>query len=343
MASWTRWLRRIALGLTVLVVLLLGAGWAFEHVSESADGRLKPPGKLVEIGGRKMHLDCIGAGAPTVVLEPGAGEFALLVTPLQRRVALFTRVCSYDRAGYGWSDPAPAGRTIDARARDLERLLAAGGVRGPYVMVGASYGGFLVRSFARQQPGEVAGMVLVDAAEERVVFTHLPLFQKAVAAQRFAGLLSEFGLTRLAVTQVVKQAKAEGRIPADATPDEVEAAIGFTARPSALWTSTDEGAAYETTPLTERQPSGLGRLGDLPLIVIRHGKPFTGLNAALAELEPGWTAGQARLAGLSTDSRTIVATNNSHDITMENPGLVADAVRAIVEAVRTGRPLKPSS
>jgi hypothetical protein len=108
MASWTRWLRRFALGLAVLILLLLGVGWTYEHLSELADGRLTPPGRLVDIGGRKMHLDCIGTGAPTVVLEPGAGEFALLVTPLQRRVATFTHVCSYDRAGYGWSDPAPA-------------------------------------------------------------------------------------------------------------------------------------------------------------------------------------------------------------------------------------------
>jgi pimeloyl-ACP methyl ester carboxylesterase len=343
MASWTGGLRRIALGLGVLALLLLGAGWTFEHVSELADGRLTPPGRLVDIGGRKMHLDCIGAGTPTVVVEPGAGEFALLVTPLQRRIATFTRVCSYDRAGYGWSDPAPTGRTIDARAGDLERLLAVGGVKGPYVMVGASYGGFLVRSFARHEPGEVAGMVLVDAAEEQVVYTHLPLFQKGAVAQRVAGVLSEFGLTRLAVDQVVKQAKAKGRLPAGATPDEIEAAIGFTARPSAFWTSTDEGGAYETTPLAERQPGGFGRLGELPLIVIRHGKPFTGLNAPLAALEPGWTAGQARLAALSSDSRTIVATNNGHDIAMENPGLVAEAVRAVVAAVRTGKPLRPSS
>ena len=298
MASWTRWLRRIALGLTVLILLLLGAGWTFEHVSESADGRLTPPGRLVDIGGRKMHLDCIGTGAPTVVLEPGAGEFALLVTPLQRRIATFTRVCSYDRAGYGWSDPAPAGRTIDARAGDLARLLQVGGVKGPYVMVGASYGGFLVRSFARQQPGAVAGMVLVDAAEERVVYTHLPLFQKAVDRPTRRGRPVGVRPDASGRGSVVNQAKAEGRMPADATPDEVEAAIGFTARPSAFRTSTDEGAAYQTTPLAERQPGGFGRLGDLPLIVIRHGKPFSGLNAALVELEPGWTAGQARLAAL---------------------------------------------
>jgi len=273
MASFGKWLRRIALGLGAFFILLIVAGWTYEHASERADQRFKPPGRLVDIGGRKMHLNCIGAGEPTVVLEPGAGEFALLVTSLHRRIAAFTRVCAYDRAGYGWSDPAPTGRTIDARAADLQRLLTAAGVKGPYVMVGASYGGFLVRSFARQEPHEVAGMVLVDAAEEEVVYTHLPLFQNAVGAQRIAGVLSQFGVTRLLVTRAVNQARADGRMPPDATQDEVAAAIDFTARPSALRTSADESAAYETTPLAERQPGGFGGLGDRPLIVMRHGKP----------------------------------------------------------------------
>jgi pimeloyl-ACP methyl ester carboxylesterase len=341
--GWSKSLRRVTLALTALCVAALGAGWAFEHISELRDRRIAPPGRLVAIDGRRMHLNCTGAGAPTVVLEPGAGEFAILVSALQRRIATFTRVCSYDRAGYGWSDPAPAGRTIDARAGDLERLLAAGGVKGPYVMVGASYGGFLVRSFAGQAPRDVAGMVLVDAAEEEVVFPHLPLFQKAIVAQRIGGVLAEFGVTRLAAAQKVKQARTKGQIPSDARPDDVEAAIGFTAEPSSLRTSVDESAAYETTPLAERQPGGFGRLGDRPLIIIRHGRPFSGLNAALADLEPGWAAGQARLAALSTDSLTLVAVNNGHDIAVENPDLVADSVRAVVEAVRTGKTLKPSS
>jgi pimeloyl-ACP methyl ester carboxylesterase len=339
MASIGKWFRRIVLGLAAFLVVLLVTGWIYEYTSELSDRRFKPHGRLVDIGGRKMHLDCMGRGSPTVVLEPGAGEFAILVMPLQRRIAAFTRVCTYDRAGYGWSDPAPTGRTIDARAADLGRLLSAADVRGPYVMVGASYGGFLVRSFAREEPHDVAGLVLVDAAEEQVVFTHLPLFQKAVGAQGVVAVLSEFGVTRLLATRWVMQAKADGRIPPDAAPDDVAAAIGFTAQPSALRTSVDESAAYETTPLAERQAGGFGGLGDRPLIVIRHGKPFSGLNAALAELEPGWVAGQARLADLSSNSRTIIAVNNGHDIARENPVLVADSVRAVVEAVRTKKPL----
>ncbi|HZC17881.1 MAG TPA: alpha/beta hydrolase [Caulobacteraceae bacterium] len=335
MTSAHKWSRRAAIGAAIAALALFGGGWTFEHLAELDDRRFKPPGELVDIGGRKLHLSCTGSGSPTVVLEPGGGEFSLLIAPLQRRIATFTHVCSYDRAGYAWSDPAPPGRTFDQRAADLDRLLASAQVEGPYVLVGASYGGFLVRSFARQEPPKVAGMVLVDAAEENIVYNHLPLFKHAVVTQRVAQLLAEFGLMRPAVAQLARQAREAGQIPPDARPEDVAAAIAFDARPSAFRTDIDEFSAYESTPASERRPGGFGALGNRPLVVIRHGKPLSGLNAALAELEPGWAEAQARLAALSTDSRTVVAAQNGHDIARENPVLVADAVHCVVKAVRT--------
>lgn len=339
MANVLKWLRRAAFGLTGLVIVLLVAGWGFEQWSERSDQRFEPPGQLFDIGGRRMHLHCSGQGNPTVVLEPGAGEFAALVLALHNRIAVFTHVCSYDRAGYGWSDPAPAGRSFDARAADLDLLLRNANVERPYVLVGASYGGFIIRSYARQHPDRVAGVVLVDAAEEQVVFTHMPTMHEAVGSLRIAAFVSRFGLTRLVLHYLANQAKAEGRIPSDATPDVIDAAIALSVRPSAWRTALDENAAYDVTPPNERIAGGFGPLGELPLIVIRHGKPFSGLNAGLADLEAAWGDGQARLAALSANSRVIVATANGHNIAMENPALVADATRAVVESVRTGTPL----
>jgi len=153
-------------------------------------------------------------------------------------------------------------------------------------------------------------MVLVDAAEEQVVHSHLALFRKAVVSQRVARVLAEFGVTRLLVARLVKRAQAEGRIAPDARPDDVAAAISFSARPSALSTSVDQSSAYWLAPVDERGPGGFGALGSRPLIVIRHGQPFSGLNAPLAELEPGWADGQMRLrrsrqtAGLSWPRKT---------------------------------------
>jgi pimeloyl-ACP methyl ester carboxylesterase len=336
MASRTAWLRRGAIGLGMAAIGFLVVGWTFERIAEANDRTFRPPGRLVDIGGRRLHLNCTGTGTPTVILEPGAGEFSLLMGPLQRRISAFARVCSYDRAGFAWSDPAPPNRSFDQRAADLAGLLDRARIDPPYVLVGASYGGLLVRSFARQRPGSVGGMVLVDAAEEELVFRHLPLLESAARAQNYARMMAEFGIMRLVVAGLAAQARHEGRIPPDARQEDVDAAIAFSARPSAFGTGLDESTAYALVPANERVAGGFGRLGDKPLIVIRHGKAFAGLNAPLAALEAGWAASQLRLASLSTDSRVIVATANGHDIAMENPGLVAQAVRAVVVAVRTG-------
>jgi pimeloyl-ACP methyl ester carboxylesterase len=335
LASLGSWAKRIAFGSAVVAIALAAGGWTYERVAERRDQRFKSPGVLVDIGGRRMNLICSGNGAPTVVLEPGAGEFALLVTPLQHRVASFTRVCSYDRAGFGWSDPASAGRSFDERAADLDHLLTRAGVDGPYVLVGASYGGLLVRKFTQLEPEKVAGMVLVDAAEEDLVFRHLSLLRTAIASQRVAEVLAEFGVMRVVVGAIADRSRAEGRLPADASSEGIDEAVAFSAKPSFYATALDEGSAYERTPAAERRAGGFGLLGDRPLVVLRHGKPFEGINAPLAEVEQDWPAAQARLAALSANSRLIVATENGHDIAMENPRLVARAVRAVVDAVRT--------
>src|SRR5919198_1243925 len=127
------------------------------------------PGRLVDIGGRRLHLLCSGAGAPTVVLEAGASAFAIDWTLVQREVARTNRVCSYDRAGMGWSDPSAAS-TLAGDVRNLHGLLTEAAERPPYVMVGASRGGLLVRLYVADYPDEVAGLVLVDPASEDRLF-----------------------------------------------------------------------------------------------------------------------------------------------------------------------------
>src|SRR5207248_97521 len=119
-----------------------------------------------DIGGRSLHLYCTGKGSPAVVLEAGAGDFSLDWSYVQPGVARFTRVCSYDRAGYAWSDPGPRPRTARQLALELRTGLRKAGIKGPYVLVGQSFGGFLVRAFARCYPKEVVGMVLVDCPHE---------------------------------------------------------------------------------------------------------------------------------------------------------------------------------
>ena len=124
------------------------------------------PGMLVSVGDHRLHIHCSGRGTPTVILDAGLGGNSLHWVYVQPRVASFTRVCSYDRAGYGWSEPGPAGRTGIRNAEELYTLLRAANVAGPYVLVGHSFAGYVARLFANRHAEETVGLVLVDAAHE---------------------------------------------------------------------------------------------------------------------------------------------------------------------------------
>src|SRR6478672_8108762 len=148
--------------LAVLVVASVGGG--YETVRESLDARAYPmPGQLVDVGGYRLHLHCTGSGSPTVILQPGAGDMSSAMGWIAPAVAKHTRVCVYDRAGRGWSDPTDATPDGEQYATDLHTLLHRAHVPGPYVLAGHSFGGLYVRIFAARYPHEVAGMVLIDS------------------------------------------------------------------------------------------------------------------------------------------------------------------------------------
>src|SRR2546428_1463462 len=156
------WTRRALEGL-VLSILLLPPVRGACQINEAP--KPPPPGKLVDIGGYRLHINCTGKGSPTVVLEAGAGDFSFDWSLVQAEVARFTRVCSYDRAGSASSDPGPIPRTMHQEVFELHTLLRRAGVEGPYVLVGHSYGGLLMRLYARQYPREGAGVGLVDSTD----------------------------------------------------------------------------------------------------------------------------------------------------------------------------------
>ena len=164
LASIRRWLGRLLLGLLVLLLFCAAAGFIYENISEARDRRFNPmPGRLVDVGGRKMHIDCTGEGSPTVILESGLGDSYVSWSQVQPEIAKFAHVCSYDRAGLGYSDPVSEPRTSKVIAQELQQLLRVAGVNPPYILVGHSMGGYDVRFYAKLYPTEVAGMVLVDA------------------------------------------------------------------------------------------------------------------------------------------------------------------------------------
>jgi pimeloyl-ACP methyl ester carboxylesterase len=292
---------------------------------------VKAPGELIDIGGRRLHLLRRGEGPPTVILESGGGGGSSTQDwPLLARVARFTHVLSYDRAGLGWSDPPPGPRTFNGMAGDLDALLVSAGETAPYVLVGGSFGGLLVRAYCRRFPEKVAGAVILDAADEAKYFptmrrtapTHeAELRAEADRAER-GEILAEAGPAIDAASSLDEMTKAGMRhilglrSHFDAALDELQ-------------------AASRATP-DEMTPGAPGSLGDRPLIVLSAGK-----SDADPAWREGWADAQARLAALSRRGVHIVAENSGHSLALENPKLVAAAVEAVVMAAR-GAPFDAS-
>src|SRR3984885_6191148 len=196
------WLRRLVRILLAFVVGLAFAGFLYENVSEARDRRFNPStGHLINVGGLKMHMDCTGQGSPTVILESGLGDSYVSWRKVQPQMEKFTRVCSYDRAGLGFSGTSSRPRTSQVIAEELHALLRAADVAPPYVLVGHSMGGFDVRLFASLYRGEVAGMMLVDAShpeqQERLPPALNDLDATWLREQEFFESTMPFGVPRL--------------------------------------------------------------------------------------------------------------------------------------------------
>jgi pimeloyl-ACP methyl ester carboxylesterase len=298
-------------------VLLLVAGFIYEKAAEWKEKKVHPAlGRVVTVGDHKLHLLCKGSAYPTVVIEQGAGEPSGLWWPVQDEIAKFASVCTYDRAGYGRSEPVAAGRTIAERAEELHTLLTNAGIPGPYILVAHSYGGFIVRCFARNHPDQTAGLVLVDTPEEAAFFRPevLKFYSRLRVMNKVVELAARFGVLRLL-----------GQLfPLDH--------VGFSfVRPAEYSAAGDDLASLQLVEPTTGNFGGVGSLEDLPLAVITHGQPFPG---PFSILEKGWSEGQTRLAALSTNSLLIRANNSNHMIQIDEPGLVVDAIRRVHAAAR---------
>jgi pimeloyl-ACP methyl ester carboxylesterase len=317
-------MRRWLLGVLAPCVALPVAGLCYEALCEARDAaRIPAPGKLVDVGGYRLHLLCKGdARGPSVIMVAGGGTPAVVSYPLQDRIAKFARVCSYDRAGLGWSDPAPHPLTFAEQTAALETLLHAAHVPGPYVFVPESFGSLLVIDFARRHPEQVAGIAFLDGAEPRLWFDAMPDQSRAIDDAR--GHLMQaawhLGLVRLALPFL-----APGWVAKLPSPTREEL-IAVYSRPAPGYAEALE--AYRLTPLPERPGLAAGALGDRPVIVVRHGKTSSALSP---EFEAGWKAGSERLAKLSIAGIVVTAGDADHEIAQENPDLAARAVKEVVE------------
>lgn len=332
------WLYQILLGLLILLVVLGAIGATYQTVATLRDARAFPPlGQLVDVGGRRLHLYCTGQGSPTVILESGQANSLAVWRWIQPRLAgnraQTTRVCAYDRAGVGWSDPGPLPRDTRQMALELHTLLHNAAIAPPYVLVGHSFGGLVTHVYAAQYPTEVVGLVWLDV-EHPEQWTRTPQnraqYQQILRLSRIGPWLARIGLIRLSnyfprVNELPPQAASAFKAWVDTTRFmEVNA------------------AEFRAQLASASQAQAAGALGDMPLMVVtatEHGFP----PAVAAELEAQWLTMQNELAALSTNSAHQIvagATHGSLQVEAQDAQVSTAAIRQVVEAVHTGKPLQ---
>lgn len=268
--------------------------------------------KQVNVGNRNLAVTCMGEGQPTVVLESGLGDDAGVWASLelQPKIAAFSKVCAYNRAGLGESNPAPGQRTVQDVVDDLAALLADSSMTAPFVLVGHSIGGLIVNMYAHQHPQRVAGLVFVDTSHPNQEGE----FRKAL-------------------------------------PRALNDAFDLHGTPPENWDSLEARKQGETDYMQA------GSFGDKPVVVLTADTNlldqaaidwtkeniWAGYDEDIDRAEKGvWKSLQEQYAELSNNTRHTVVKGSTHYIQRDNPEVVVEAIRQVVEAVRTGKPLEPS-
>jgi len=326
------WTGRIVAALAALCLLLVCAGFAYQTIATEGDRRAHPaPGTMINVDARSLHLQCIGQGGPTVILETGLGSWSSHWALIQPVVAQTTRVCSYDRAGLGWSDAGLAPRDARRIATDLHTLLGAASVSGPLVLVGHSNGGLYTRMFAATYPDEVVGMVLADATPVDL-FERLPGPAAALTSfgqqARTFQMLAPFGIVRLLIGSALSDLD---RFPAGG-----RAEIAAIYAVSGHWRGVE--AEVDALPASMAQVSQLRGLRAVPLLVLSStvgpGSPHE--VQVKSEMD-------AELAALSSNSRHVIVSGATHTGLAVNPeyaGVTSAAIREVIDAVRSGHSLQ---
>ena len=297
-------LKRVGLGLLIALALLIAAGATYQAVGAARDRRASaPPGELVDVGDgtrpQRLHLYCTGearAGQPTVILEAFSGGWSIHWGWVQAELAQSTRVCSYDRAGFGWSDPPARFETLAQNAAALHTLLERGGESGPYVLVGHSKGGLFVRDFAARYPEQVAGLALLDSSHPEQFERHPAMQAETDTFLRWSRpfpLLARLGIARLAIA--LGYTFDFGGLPPR---ERAQMAAAFST--PQYWATGRADMAASPALFTEAQ--ALPPLGDLPLAVISAG----------TDTAEGWAELQAELAALSTNSTHVTLDEATH-------------------------------
>ena len=334
----TKFFRIISILILVILILAIITLTAGAIAKANLAKQYPVPGQLVDVGGYKMHIYCVGEGSPTVILDAGFGDFSATWVQVQPEVAKTTRVCSYDRTGYGWSDPSPQPRTAGRISDELHILLVNANIQGPYMLVGHSLGGLLLRVYAHKYPDEVVGMILVDSTHEDqyirltgAVPAYLEVLERGneqmYGQYRLFGLLSSSGVMALVPQSIPNPGYSEENFE----------------QYKAIWATTGffdailaEGQALDDV-LAEARAMQITSFGNLPLIVLSSG--ISGSNPNFSDVENQQLNEirqtlQSDLAALSSNNKQIIAENSGHYIQSDRPDLVIDAIREMLDSLR---------
>ncbi len=303
-----RWIGRALIGVVSLLFVAACAGAVYQWIATRRELAATPmPGRLVDIGGHRLHLWCTGEGAPAVILESGLGGSSVDWGFVQPDIAKFTRVCAYDRAGMGYSQPGPSPRTARPIARELRQLLDSSGIHEPAVLVGASLGGFSVRIFASDYVDRAAALVLLDASHEDqqhdvpTIAAIVP-FLSSIGALRLLGISS-------------------GLPPGSLAPSVRERAEATRFRAAGYRAAVDEIVHVRESAAEVRATR---RKLTIPVVVVSAGR------GAGAE----WLNLQRDQVSLSDRGCQIIAEQSGHAIAIGQPQVVVDVVRAVVDEAR---------
>ncbi|HSL45562.1 MAG TPA: alpha/beta fold hydrolase [Anaerolineales bacterium] len=326
------WFKRILAGLLILIVLSVAtifAGGAI--VRAQARANYPPPGQLVDVGGYKLHIHCVGEGSPTVVLLSGSAVQSPYWWIVQNKAANTTRVCAYDRAGYAWSEEGTDDLSPRGQVEDLKALLSNAGIEPPYVLAGHSYGGYIARLYAQTYSDEVVGLVMIDSSHEEQ-FVRFPEEIQARGRRMFTGPNSPVRVFLVGLLGSLQALLPTGRHEAEKylPSDVVETVYALRKlHPYMLLT-----IKAEVSEMVLGQSPRVTDLGNLPMIVISHGIPTPATDQTEevnAEYEQLHREMQKELLAISTQSRQMIAEESNHDeIPLKQADLVVQAIQDVM-------------
>lgn len=338
-STWRRIIERVVLSVVVLAALIVVVSTSYNAIAIHSFWAHNPaPGRMVDVGGRRMHINCTGSGSPVLVLEAGGQNDAAIWMGVQPALSKAAMVCSYDRAGTGWSDSQPGPRDADHIASELHQLLEQAGIEGPIILMAHSIGGLYARDYVTHYPADVAGIVFIDSSTP--FQDRNPTLVRATPPKTGKDKVLDFLLRpwmwNLAV--VAGTPRLLGMCGHEHTASEhigkVQSEEICRLRTSA-WDEIDEWDA------SSRETVNSGPFGALPILVLSR-DTSKGLPAKPSQNEldrrNAWNQMQEDLKKLSTRSRRIVARNSAHQITQDRPDLIEKELPPFIEEVRGSIP-----